>query len=60
MISERRALYLKIPCQGWHEMVGPMVEGSIRYWAVQSGWLGAEGEGIKVACLVAARLLFIT
>jgi hypothetical protein len=40
-------------------MAGPMGEGSIRYWAVQSGWVGVEGGGIKVACLVAARLLCV-
>jgi hypothetical protein len=28
-------------------MAGPMGEGSIRYWAVQSGWVGVEGGGIK-------------
>jgi hypothetical protein len=33
------------------------VEGSIRYWAVQSGCVGVEGGGMKDACLVAARLL---
>jgi hypothetical protein len=30
-------------------------EGGIRYWAVQSGWVGVEGGGIKEACLGAAR-----
>jgi hypothetical protein len=25
-------------------MAEPMGEGGIRYWAVQSGWVGVEGE----------------
>jgi hypothetical protein len=46
-----------MPCQGLLEMAVPMGEGGIRYWAVQSGWVGVEGGGIKEACLVAVRLL---
>jgi hypothetical protein len=52
--GERRAWYLYILCQGLPEMAGPMEEGGIRYWAVQSG-----GGGTKEACLVTVRLLCI-
>jgi hypothetical protein len=59
--GERKAwyLYTSIPCQGLLEMTGPVGEGGLSYWAVQSGWVGVEGGGIKQACLVAVRLLCI-
>jgi ribosome-associated protein YbcJ (S4-like RNA binding protein) len=42
--GERRMWYLYIPCQDLLQMAGLMGEGGIRYWAVQSGWVGVEGE----------------
>jgi hypothetical protein len=42
--DEGRVWYLYIPCQGLFEMAGLMGEGSIRYWAVQIGLVGVEGE----------------
>jgi hypothetical protein len=55
--GERKVGYLYIPCQGLLEMAGPMGEGGIRYWAVQSGRIGVEGGSIKEAGPVAVRLL---
>jgi hypothetical protein len=46
-----------IPCRGLFGIAGPMWEGGIRYWAVQGGWVGVEGGGIKEACLVADRCM---